>query len=266
MPAIAAFSITTIVAVALLSLAVVAFVGRTDAGILAIVGMPIPLIVAIVVERLVVAPEQRLPLRQVLALTGRAGRVWRGIATAIAAFIAVAIFQILVANALGISEWALPSEPTALALAVATQFVIMGIGSVGEELGWRGWLHTRIRPYGLTLTMLFTSALWVAFHVPFLAMTALMTGWQWAITLGGIAFSSFLLTALRERFDSVWPAVVGHASMNSVLFGVQIGFSNHAADGPAALGYFVIIWAAFVMAAALVVRGVNRRTVTATAR
>ncbi|CAG7844320.1 hypothetical protein USB125703_00550 [Pseudoclavibacter triregionum] len=266
------FSAGALAAVTALSLGLVALVGPEAAAGLAVLGMPVPALIAILVElgsrgleveRAAARTAPRPKLSAVFATGGSPRRVWVGILLALVALLGVLGAQLLVAPALGIVDVALPADPAALGVAIAVQFAIMLLAATGEELGWRGWLHTRLRPRGLVATTVVTAGLWVAFHVPFLAVTGAMSGWQWAAALGSIAFSSVLLTALRERAGSVWPAVVGHAILNSLVLGGQQAFAAVPTDGPGMVGFQAVAWAGFLVAAAILLRTGRREAAPA---
>lgn len=257
------FSAGVLAAVTALSFGLVALVGPEAAAGLAVLGMPVPALIAILVElgsrwldgeRAAARTAPRPKLSAVFATGGRPRRVCAGILLAVIVFLGVLGAQLLIAPALGIVDFALPADPAALGVAIAAQFAIMLLAATGEELGWRGWLHTRLRPRGLGATISITAALWFAFHVPFIALTGAMSGWQWASALGSIASSSVLLTVLRERTCSVWPAVVGHAMLNSLILGGQQALAAVPSDGPAMVGFQAVAWAGFLVAAAIVAR------------
>ena len=257
------FSAGVLAAVTALSLGLVALVGPEAAAGLAVLGMPLPALIAILVElgsrgleveRAAARTAPRPKLSAVFATGGRPDRVWAGILLSLVAFLGVLGAQLLVAPALGIVDFALPADPAALGVAIAAQFAIMLLAATGEELGWRGWLHTRLRPRGLVATTVVTAGLWVAFHVLFLALTGALSGWQWVSALGSIASSSVLLTALRERTGSAWPAVVGHAILNSLVLGGQQALAAVPSDGPGMVGFQAVAWVGFLVAAAILLR------------
>ncbi|MFF4417306.1 CPBP family intramembrane glutamic endopeptidase [Streptosporangium sp. NPDC001559] len=117
----------------------------------------------------------------------------------------------------------LPSSPGALvavqvALAVFLAPLINVIPALGEEWGWRGWLLPRLMPLGTWRAILVSGVIWGAWHAPLT-----LRGYNypelgvWAapfFVVFCVAFGA-LLGWLRLRSGSVWPAAVGHGSLNA---------------------------------------------------
>ena len=259
--AVLVYIAVVLTAVAFVSIVLVAMVGPESAGGFAIIGMPLPALVALAVERLGTPKSRRRPLGEVFATRTPPRRLLVGIGAATVAVIGALAAQLLIGGALGMFDYRLPGDLGGVIGLIAVQFAIMLIASTGEELGWRGWLHTRLRPAGLGIVMVVTAIVWVLFHVPFISMTGAASPVEWASMIASIASASVLFTALRERFESVRPAVVGHALLNSVVLGVQSGFTTAHEGSAAELPLVALICAAFFVAAALIVRPAGRAPV-----
>lgn len=108
----------------------------------------------------------------------------------------------------------------ALLLDVVTGLVI-GIftGSLGEELGWRGYLLPRLREMGEGKALLVSGLIWAVWHLPLMLLTTQYHAGQnlW------LYFPLFMLAAIgmgsaigytRLRTESVWPAVMMHTAAN----------------------------------------------------
>jgi len=90
--------------------------------------------------------------------------------------------------------------------------------SFGEEWGWRGYLLTQLLPLGQWRALIITGLIWGLWHFPLytgaefpklnpllaLILFALFTT-IWGIVLGW----------MRLATDSLWPAVLGHAGIDS---------------------------------------------------
>jgi membrane protease YdiL (CAAX protease family) len=90
--------------------------------------------------------------------------------------------------------------------ALIAGFSINGLFALGEELGWRGFLWDRLRPYGLKGKVLL-GIIWGLWHAPIIAL-----GFNFPMHRRlGILFMVFLtisltfpLTGLRDRSRTVY--------------------------------------------------------------
>ncbi|MEU3163261.1 CPBP family intramembrane glutamic endopeptidase [Streptosporangium sp. NPDC006930] len=111
--------------------------------------------------------------------------------------------------------------------------VINSIAAFGEEWGWRGWLLPRLMPLGTWRALLVSGVIWGLWHFPLT-----LRGYNypelgaWAAPMFIIFCVGFgaLLSWLRLYSGSVWPAVVGHGSLNASA-GLAIILGD-AADPP----------------------------------
>jgi len=136
--------------------------------------------------------------------------------------------------------------------------------ALGEELGWRGYLLPALLPLGTWPALLVHGAVWGVWHAPVILLgynfgrpdltgVGLMT--VWCVLFGVI------LGRLRLASGSVWPAVVGHAALNSSTALVVV-FADAEAGlvGSDALPPGVWAGAGAVMAALIAVGAMVRRT------
>jgi membrane protease YdiL (CAAX protease family) len=109
--------------------------------------------------------------------------------------------------------------PTSILLSMATLIAISIPLTLGEELGWRGFMMPEIirtKPWGSTVA--FSALIWVAWHVPsviwggYNAGTPLWYGLFWFALFATAA--TVVLAWLRFASDSVWPAVAFHLANN----------------------------------------------------
>lgn len=100
-----------------------------------------------------------------------------------------------------------------LAVAVVT-------GSLGEELGWRGYLLPRLRPMGEGKALFLGGILWGVWHLPLMINTAeyhsSMNPWTYyPLFILTVIVISFAIGYTRLRTESVWPAAIMHAAANA---------------------------------------------------
>ncbi len=93
--------------------------------------------------------------------------------------------------------------------------------SLGEELGWRGYLLPRLEALGAWAAVLLTGLLHALFHLPIIFLTTLYHPSANKLILVPLFVLSVTLVGaflgyLRLSTGSVWPAVLGHSAHNSV--------------------------------------------------
>ncbi len=122
---------------------------------------------------------------------------------------------------LGLTNW---SEGATIAFGIL-MFGTVGMiwhlaTALGEELGWRGFLTpTLMRLMSFPLTSLSVGLVWALWHLPIIFWTKYNAGpndlelqfLNYTVMTVGM---SFILTYLRVRSESLWPAVILHASHN----------------------------------------------------
>ena len=112
-----------------------------------------------------------------------------------------------------------------IGILVAAQLVAIPFGAIinsvvaaGEEIGWRGWLITALRPLGVWPALLFSGMLWGLWHSPLILLgyNFGLTDWRGValMTVGCMAWG-VLFGWSRLRTGSVWPAVLGHGALNA---------------------------------------------------
>ncbi|MEU4534653.1 CPBP family intramembrane glutamic endopeptidase [Streptosporangium sp. NPDC023825] len=116
-----------------------------------------------------------------------------------------------------------PAEIGALVAVQAVSMVLIvpvvnSAAAFGEEWGWRGWMLPRLTPLGTWRALLVSGVIWGLWHFPLT-----LRGYNypelgaWAAPMFVVFCVTFgaLLGWLRLYSGSVWPAVVGHGSLNS---------------------------------------------------
>lgn len=152
-----------------------------------------------------------VPSRSVLAITALA---------AVAAFTMVPLARVLIGIGAGAPPIAAPAPLASLLMAVPAVLVMQGLFAIGEEAGWRGWLHDQLAPFGFWRLSLLIGALWALWHAP-IVLALGMTPRESVTYLGTIVAVAPLLAALREISGTAWAAVIGHALFSSVRVAIE---------------------------------------------
>ncbi len=120
----------------------------------------------------------------------------------------------------------LPPQMPRLGVLVVLQIVAIVIFSpvnavvaVGEEIGWRGWLLPRLMPLGTMPALLISGVVWGLWHAPLLLLGYNYPGapgWLALTCMSGMCVATgIILSWLRLRSQSVWPAAIGHGAINA---------------------------------------------------
>jgi membrane protease YdiL (CAAX protease family) len=117
---------------------------------------------------------------------------------------------------------------------------------LGEEFGWRAYLQPKLLPLGWRPTMILMGVIWGLWHWPIILMGynygSDYPGAPWAGPLAMVWFAfvvGVFFGWLSLKGKSVWPAVIGHGSMNGVAPAVAFlsqGEPNMLL-GPLAVGF-----------------------------
>ena len=104
----------------------------------------------------------------------------------------------------------------------ATVFTVYGcLWTAGEEIGWRGYMLTRLIAAGVPQPLFVSGLIWAVWHFPLILSGAyasgpfpLLSAVLFIFTTTGIAL---VAGVLRLRSGSVWPAIALHAAWNSII-------------------------------------------------
>nr|WP_154985463.1 CPBP family intramembrane glutamic endopeptidase [Paenibacillus xylanexedens] len=95
------------------------------------------------------------------------------------------------------------------------------ISSAGEELGWRGYMLTRLITAGVPKPILTSGLIWGAWHIPAILLGSYYSGPSLGLSiilfLITISSFNFVISHLRLSTGSIWPAILLHASWNAVI-------------------------------------------------
>ncbi len=123
----------------------------------------------------------------------------------------------------GLPAWA---SLTLYIISMATGGMILNLSTtLGEEIGWRGFLVPELaKQMSFTRMSFFSGIVWAAWHAPLLLFADYNAGtnrWYSLCCSSVVVVSASLMLAwLRLKSDSVWPAAVFHASHNLFVPGI----------------------------------------------
>jgi membrane protease YdiL (CAAX protease family) len=192
----------------------------------------------------------RLTLREGFAdvsfrLGGRRG--WHSLVFALSFPIVVGLVAYGAAWASGLAQFVGPTQmlgrtvPPLLGFAIALllggtiEVLPSALLAAGEEIGWRGYMLTRLIDAGVPQPVLVSGLIWGLWHVPLIQAGMYAAGsvplLSAALFMGAVISVSYVFARLRLATGSVWPAIVLHGAWNSVIQGPFDG----ATAGPARL-------------------------------
>ncbi len=92
----------------------------------------------------------------------------------------------------------------------------------GEEIGWRGYMLTRLIDSGVPKPLLIHGLIWATYHIPLILGGAYSAASGPSVGLSVIMFTviatsfSYLLAWLRLDTGIIWPSFVAHATSNAL--------------------------------------------------
>lgn len=124
----------------------------------------------------------------------------------------------------GLSALGQPARlATLLLITLTLGSVVSLVSAAGEEIGWRGYLLTRLIEAEVPRPVLVSSLVWALWHVPLIVSgqyaagpNRILSAATFVATVVGIGFT---MAFLRLTTGSVWPAIVLHGVWNAVIQG-----------------------------------------------
>jgi membrane protease YdiL (CAAX protease family) len=114
------------------------------------------------------------------------------------------------------------------AIGVVVSLVVVSV----EEIGWRGYMLTRLIDAGVPRPILASGVIWGLWHVPLVLAGVYAAGPSPALSavllMVSITAFGYVIARMRLETGSVWPAVVLHAAWNSIIQGPFDGATSGA--------------------------------------
>ena len=160
---------------------------------------------------------------------GRRG--WRTIGLALIFPVVIGLIAYGIAWTTGLARFD-PPPVGGLVAPFAIGVMVSLVLASGEEVGWRGYMLTRLIDAGVPRPVLASGLIWSLWHVPLVLAGVYAAGPSPALSamLIMIAITSFgyVIARMRLKTGSVWPAIVLHAAWNSIIQGPFDGATTGA--------------------------------------
>ncbi len=124
----------------------------------------------------------------------------------------------------GLSALGQPARlATLLGISLTLVSALSLVSAAGEEIGWRGYLLTRLIEAGVPRPVLVSSLVWALWHLPLVVSGQYAAGpnrvLSAAVFVATVVGIGFTMAFLRLSTGSVWPAIVLHGVWNAVIQG-----------------------------------------------
>jgi uncharacterized protein len=152
----------------------------------------------------------------------RLGRRGGGKAIALALVFPVLIGLVAYGTAwtTGLARFDPPSLGSLLAL-FAGGIVVSLVLVSGEEIGWRGYMLTRLIDAEVPRPVFASGLIWALWHVPLVLAGVYAAGpspmASATLLVVGITSFGYVIARLRLETGSIWPAIALHAAWNSIV-------------------------------------------------
>jgi uncharacterized protein len=118
-------------------------------------------------------------------------------------------------------------------VSAATWITIYGfIFTAGEEIGWRGYMLTRLIDAGVPRPVLLSGLIWALWHLPLILAGIYAAGPYPALSavlfVVSVTSIAFVLARMRLETGSIWPAIFAHSAWNSIIQGPFDGATTGA--------------------------------------
>src|SRR5262249_4696033 len=110
-----------------------------------------------------------------------------------------------------------------------TMYVVIGsLRALGEEIGWRGFLHARLREQNISHPYILTGIIWGLWHLPLILFADYATSdlpyLSALLFMITITANSVFMGWIKEKSGTIWPAALAHGVHNVWIAGVYPAF------------------------------------------
>jgi membrane protease YdiL (CAAX protease family) len=117
-----------------------------------------------------------------------------------------------------------------VAYAATAATLVNLLSTTGEEVGWRGYMLTRLIDAGTPRPVLVGGLIWAVWHLPLIFAGVYAAGSNRMLSavlfVGSVVSISFVFSRMRLETGSVWPVVYAHATWNAIIQGPFDGAST----------------------------------------
>lgn len=125
--------------------------------------------------------------------------------------------------------------------------------AAGEEIGWRGYMLTRLVDSGVRAPILISGLVWGLWHAPLILSGQYASGphpiLSACLFMVGIVAAGYVFAWLRLSSGSIWPCIWGHSVWNAVIQGA---FDRSTSDHNLWVGESGVLTAAMLIVFAIV--------------
>jgi uncharacterized protein len=95
--------------------------------------------------------------------------------------------------------------------------------TAGEEIGWRGYMLTRLVDAGVPRPVLVSGLIWAGWHLPLIFASIYAAGPYPALSallfVVSVTSMSFVFARMRLETGSIWPVIFAHSAWNAIIQG-----------------------------------------------
>jgi membrane protease YdiL (CAAX protease family) len=110
-----------------------------------------------------------------------------------------------------------------LALTATVGTIIGALSAAGEEIGWRGYMLTRLIDAGVPRPVLASGQIWGLWHIPLILAGVYVAGSSPVVSamlfMITVTPFGFVFARMRLETGSIWPAIALHGAWNSIIQG-----------------------------------------------